>query len=103
MDEHAHSEIMIRLADDVAREVVSKTSPESLWDALESLYIIESLFRKISLLCKLFTFKMDVNLSMNDNLDKFLRLIQELARCDDNVKDSHHTVLLLNSCSLGAG
>ena len=40
---------------------------------------------------------MDVNLPLHYNLDKFLRMTQELERCDDKVKDSHQAILLMNS------
>lgn len=97
MDEQAHSEMMMRLADDVARQVVSITDAKSLWKALEDLFMTKSLPSRISLLCRLFTFKMDVNMTLNDNLDKFLRMTQELERCDDKIKETHQAVLLLNS------
>ena len=97
LQELAYSEIIIRLADDVARQVVSNTKPKALWDALESIYLNKSLPSRISLLCKLFTFKMNPSLTVNDNLDSFLRMTQDLERCKDKIKGEHQAVLLLNA------
>ena len=95
--EMAHAEIMMRLTDDVARQVLNYTDAKSLWKALETQYLKTSLPSKISLLCRLFSFKMDVNVPLNDNLDRFLRMTLELERCNDKIKDDHQAVLLLSS------
>ena len=97
MDEQAQCEIMIRLADDVARQVYTSKTAKELWDLLVKLFLTKSLPSRISLLCRLFTYKMDASLSLNDNLDKFLRMTQDLERCKDKISDAHAAVLLLNS------
>ena len=97
LDEQAHSEIMIRLSDEVARQVVSITNSKLLWNSLEQMYLTKSMPSRISLLCRLFTFKMDVSLSLHANLDKFLKMTQDLERCGDKIVDSHQAVILLNS------
>ena len=97
LEEQAHSEIFIRLSDDVARQVVSFTDPSLLWKKLEDLYLRKSLPSRISLLCKLFNFRMDVHMSLQDNLDIFLKLTQDLERCNDKISDDHAAILLLNS------
>ncbi|CAM8956547.1 unnamed protein product [Rhodiola kirilowii] len=93
----AHSEIILRLSDDVARQVVSHTNPKNLWDALESIFLAKSLPNRISLLVRLFTFKMDTSITLQENLDLFLKVTQELKRCDDEIKPTHQAVILLNS------
>ncbi|CAM8931497.1 unnamed protein product [Rhodiola kirilowii] len=93
----AHSEIMLRLSDDVATQVVSHTDPKKLWDALESIFLAKSLPNRISLLCKLFTCKMDTSMTLQENLNIFLKMTQELKRCDDEIKQTHQAVILLNS------
>lgn len=95
----AHSEIMLRLSNDVAQHVLDFDTAKNLWHGLKDLYQVKTLPSKINLLCRLFNFKMDINLSLQDNLDKFLRIMQDLDRCcdKDKVVDSHQTVILLNS------
>ncbi|CAN0860176.1 Retrovirus-related Pol polyprotein from transposon TNT 1-94 [Linum grandiflorum] len=95
--EIAHSEIMIRLADDVVRQVVSFSDPKLLWEGLESIFQSKSMPSRISLLSKLFTFKMDTGMSMHENFDAFLKMTQDLERCGDQIDDTHQAVLLLNS------
>ncbi|CAM8908946.1 unnamed protein product [Rhodiola kirilowii] len=94
--ELAYSEIMMRLIDDVARKVMHHTEPKTLWDELEKLYLVKSLPTRISLQTKLFTFKMDLSISLQENLDIFLKLTQDLKKCKDEIKDEHLCVILLN-------
>ncbi|CAM8965734.1 unnamed protein product [Rhodiola kirilowii] len=93
MKELAYSEIMMRLTDDVARKVMHHTEPKTLWDELEKIYLVKSLPNRISLQTKLFTFKMNVFMSLQENLDIFLKLTQALKKC----KDEHLCVILLKS------
>jgi len=92
LDELAHSEIMLRITDEVARQVVSKTTAKELWDALKDIYEVKSLPNRISLLCQLFTYKMNTAIPLTENLDKFLKLTQELEKCDDQIKETHQAV-----------
>ncbi|CAM8956457.1 unnamed protein product [Rhodiola kirilowii] len=93
----AHSEIMIRLTDDVARQFMTVDNPKVLWEKLEEKYLSKSLPDRISLLSRLFTFKMDVRMTIQENLDIFLRSTQDLDRCKDTIKEEHLAVIILNS------
>ena len=39
---------------------------------------------------------MNKNVSLDENLDSFLRMTQELERCNDKIDDTHQAVILLN-------
>ncbi|CAM8954966.1 unnamed protein product [Rhodiola kirilowii] len=93
----AHSEIMIRLSDEVLRQVVNIFDPKELWDTLESIYLTKSLPSRISLLSSLFNFRMNTSLSIQENLDTFLKMTQDLSRCKDKIEETHKAVILLNS------
>ena len=97
LQEQAHAEIIIRLADEVARQVVTISKPKDLWDALTAKYMTKSLPSTITLLSALFNFKMNTSVTLEDNLDKFLRLTQDLERCGDSIKDKHQATILLNA------
>ncbi|CAM8886302.1 unnamed protein product [Rhodiola kirilowii] len=97
LKEIALSEIMMRLTDDVARQVMKITDPKVLWDTLKATYQTKSLPNRIFLLKKMFTFKMDVSLSIQENLDSFFKLTQELERCEDAIKEEHQAVILLSA------
>ncbi|CAM8947710.1 unnamed protein product [Rhodiola kirilowii] len=93
----AHSEIIMRLNDNVARQVMTITDPKLLWERLEEKYLSTSLPNRISLLGRLFTFKMDIHLTIPENLDIFLRITQDLDRCKDTIKEEHLAVIILHS------
>ncbi|CAH9101507.1 unnamed protein product [Cuscuta europaea] len=57
----------------------------------------KSMSIKISLLYRLFTFKMNISVSLSENLDNFLKLTQEIEKVDEKIKDTHQAVILLNS------
>ncbi|CAM8925998.1 unnamed protein product [Rhodiola kirilowii] len=97
MKELAYSEIMMRLIDNVSREVMHHSEPKTLWDELDKMYLVKSLPNRISLQTKLFTFMMDVSMSLQENLDIFLKLTQDLKKCKDEIKEEHLYVILLNS------
>ena len=59
IQEISHSETLIRLIDDVVHQVVTFTDPKTLWEGLESIFESKTLPNRVSLLSKLFTFKMD--------------------------------------------
>ncbi|CAM8894353.1 unnamed protein product [Rhodiola kirilowii] len=40
---------------------------------------------------------MDVSLSIQENLDSFLKITQELDRCEDTIKEEHQAVILLSA------
>ncbi|CAM8959955.1 unnamed protein product [Rhodiola kirilowii] len=95
--EIALTEIMLRLTDDVARPLMKVTDPMVLWDTLKATYQTKSLPSRMFLLKKLFTFNMDLSLSIQENLDSFLRMTQDLNRCEDAIKEEHQAVILLSS------
>ncbi|CAM8913689.1 unnamed protein product [Rhodiola kirilowii] len=91
------AEIMMRLTDDVGRPLMKITDPKVSWDTLTTTYQTKSLPNRIFLFKKLFTFKMDLSLSIQENLDIFLRMTQDLERCEDAIKEEHQAVILLSS------
>ncbi|CAM8999575.1 unnamed protein product [Rhodiola kirilowii] len=97
LKEVALAEIMMRLTDDVARPFMKIIDPKVLWDTLKTTYQTKSLPNRIFLLKKLFTFKMDLSLSIQENRDIFLRMTQDLERCEDAIKEEHQAVILLSS------
>ncbi|CAM8976019.1 unnamed protein product [Rhodiola kirilowii] len=97
LKELSYFEIMMRLTVDVARKIMHHTEPKTLWDELEKLYLVKFLPNMIFLQTKLFTFKMDVIMSLQENLDIILKLTQDLKKCKDEIKDEHLCVILLNT------
>lgn len=44
---------------------------------------------------RFFNFRLDVNLIMQGNFHNYLKLIQEVVKCDEHIKPIHHAIVLL--------
>ncbi|CAM8878013.1 unnamed protein product [Rhodiola kirilowii] len=97
LQEQAHAEIMMRLSDDIIRQFVSITNPKTVWDKLDEIFLSKSLPSKITLLCRLFNFKMNQSWSIQEILDVFLKLTQDLARYEETIKETFQAVIILNA------
>ena len=78
-DEFAYSSIVLNLSDTVLRKVGKLDSSKALWDKLEDLYTEISLPNKLFLLEKFFRYKLDLSKNIEENIDDFTKLIQELS------------------------
>ncbi|KAK6160000.1 hypothetical protein DH2020_003381 [Rehmannia glutinosa] len=97
LDEFAYSSIILNLSDAVLRKVGKLTSAKALWEKLQELYTETSLPSKLFLLEKFFRFKLDLTKDMDENLDVFTKLIQDIKL---TVIKTLMIILLL--CSLNA-
>ncbi|TXG48044.1 hypothetical protein EZV62_027338 [Acer yangbiense] len=99
MLEMALGTIILNLSDNVLREVNDETTAFDVWKKLESLYLTKSLTNKIYLKERLFSFKMDPNKGLGQNLDEFKRMTIELANAGEKEKlsDENEAIILLNS------
>lgn len=93
----AYWEIILRLSDGVLRRVVNHTKPKPLWDALENIYSSKSMPSRINLLSKLYGFRMDLWLFVEENLDMFLKLTHGLASRGEPFRKFHQAVILFKS------
>ena len=67
----AYSTILLNLFDSVLRRVRGNDTAPKLWDKLNSLYMITSIYKIAFLKEKLFSFKMISNKSVDENYDDF--------------------------------
>lgn len=72
-------------------------SAKDLWDKLDELYTETSLPSKMFLLAKLFRFKLDLNKDIDENLDVFTKLVQDIKLAGDKHIDDYTPFVLLNS------
>ncbi|KAL0385669.1 UNVERIFIED_CONTAM: Retrovirus-related Pol polyprotein from transposon TNT 1-94 [Sesamum radiatum] len=77
-DEFAYSSIILNLSDSVIRKVGNHNSAKELWDKLDELYTESSLPSKLFLLEKFFRYKLDASKTIDDNIDDFTKLIQDI-------------------------
>lgn len=95
--EKAHSAILLSLGDKVLRKVSKEKTAAGLWSKLESLYMTKSLVNRLYLKQALYSFKMQEEKSIDEQLDIFNKLILDLENIDVTVDDEDQALLLLSS------
>ena len=68
-----------------------------MWDKLEELYTETSLPSKLFLLKKNFRYKLDLSKNVDENLDDFTKLIQDIKLTGDKNIDEYSPIVLLNA------
>ncbi|KAL0403977.1 UNVERIFIED_CONTAM: hypothetical protein Sradi_2038500 [Sesamum radiatum] len=96
-DEIAYSSIILNLSDSVIRKVGTQDSAKELWKKLEELYTETSLPTKLFLLENFFKYKLDLSKNINDNIDEFTKLIQDIKLTGDKSIDDYSPIVLLNA------
>ncbi|KAL0307917.1 UNVERIFIED_CONTAM: Retrovirus-related Pol polyprotein from transposon TNT 1-94 [Sesamum calycinum] len=98
-DEYAYSSIILNLSDSVIRKVGKQISAKMLWDKLEELYTETSFPSKLFLLEKFFRYKLDMSKNIDENIDEFTKLIQDIKLTGDKNIDDYSPIVLLNAIS----
>ncbi|KAL0458771.1 UNVERIFIED_CONTAM: hypothetical protein Slati_0504300 [Sesamum latifolium] len=96
-DEYAYSSVILNLSDSMIRKVGKQDSAKELWDKLEELDTESSLPSKLFLLEKFFRYKLEVSKSIDDNIDDFTKLIQDIKLTGDKNIDDYTPIVLLNA------
>ncbi|KAL0315727.1 UNVERIFIED_CONTAM: hypothetical protein Sradi_5450900, partial [Sesamum radiatum] len=96
-DEYAYSSIILNLSDSVIRKVGKQDSAKDLWNKLEELYTETSLPSKLFLLEKFFRYKLDLSKNIDENIDDFTKLIQDIKLTGDKNIDDYSPIVLLNA------
>ncbi|CAH9141104.1 unnamed protein product [Cuscuta epithymum] len=97
MNETACSSIYLNLSDSVLRKVGIIDSAKALWDKLDKTYTDTSLPGKLFLLEKFFRFRLDLSKDIDENLDVFNKLIQNIKQAGDKHIDDYTPIVLLNA------
>ncbi|KAL0411600.1 UNVERIFIED_CONTAM: hypothetical protein Slati_3749700 [Sesamum latifolium] len=93
----AYSSIILNLSDTVIRKVGTQNSARELWEKLEELYTETSLPTKLFLLEYFFKYKLDLSKNIDDNIDEFTKLIQDIKLTSDKSIDEYSPIVLLNA------
>ncbi|KAL0312263.1 UNVERIFIED_CONTAM: hypothetical protein Sradi_5625600 [Sesamum radiatum] len=96
-DEIAYSSIILNLSDTVIRKVGTQNSAKELWENLEELYTETSLPTKLFLLEKFLKYKLDLSKNIDENIDEFTKLIQDIKLTGDKSIDDYSPIVLLNA------
>ncbi|KAL0368464.1 UNVERIFIED_CONTAM: Retrovirus-related Pol polyprotein from transposon TNT 1-94 [Sesamum calycinum] len=96
-DEYAYSSIILNLSDSVIRKVGKQESAKELWKKLEELYTETSLPSKLFLLENFFRYKLDLSKNIDENIENFTKLIQDIKLTGDKNIDDYSPIVLLNA------
>ncbi|CAH9119673.1 unnamed protein product [Cuscuta europaea] len=97
MNETTSSTIYLNMSDSVLRKVGFIESAKALSDKLESLYTETFLPGKLFLLEKFFRFRLDLTKDIDENLDVFNKLIQNIKQVGNKHIDDYTAIVLLNA------
>lgn len=70
----AYNPLVFGLSDEILRKVCTKCDAHALWSRLNDLYVAELMNNLAYLKAALFSFKMDYPMSIDANLDDFLKM-----------------------------
>ncbi|GKB11450.1 hypothetical protein Tco_0845373 [Tanacetum coccineum] len=91
----AYSALILCLGDRVLREITKETIAAGIWKKLKTLYMKKSLANHLYLKKKLYTFHMHPGKSQSEQIDKFQKLVGDLAAIDTAISDENEALLLL--------
>ena len=97
MEEMAYYTISLHVSNNVRRKLTGITKAKEVWSKLEELYMKPSISSKINLLERLYGFRMNPSISLDDNIDKFNEVIVGLANINHKVDEESQAIILLRS------
>lgn len=89
--------IILHLSSATLRKVSKLKTTKELWKKLKDLYLFKSTSNKLQLLERFFSFEMDYSKYLDDNLDAFKKLVQDIVNSDETVSKTCKDIILLNS------
>ena len=92
----AQSTLILSLGDRALKEVLRETSAAAIWRKLEPLYMTKSLANRLYLKQRLYSFKMQEERFIEDQMDEFNKIIDDLANVDVKIEDEDQAVKLLS-------
>ena len=84
----------MHLSDSVLRKVGKLDTTKELWKKLKKLYVKKSTPNKLYLLESFFSFKIDPSEDLDDNLNVFNKLVQNITNCGEKVSKEHSAIIL---------
>ena len=97
VDEQAYNLLFMNLSDTVIRKVDGADTALKLWVKLESIYSNKSAPSLAFLKGSLFSWKMDSQKSIDENIDEFLKITLLLKGTDQVLDETSMSMIILNS------
>ncbi|KAL9453765.1 hypothetical protein AB3S75_009385 [Citrus x aurantiifolia] len=89
--------ICLCLAKDEKYSITRETSTKKLWETLKERYMKKNVENRLYMKKKLYRFIYAPNVSMNDHVNSFNKILAGLLNVDEKFEDEDKTLLLLNS------
>ncbi|TYK27723.1 Retrovirus-related Pol polyprotein from transposon TNT 1-94 [Cucumis melo var. makuwa] len=96
LEEVAYSTLIMNITDNVLRQVIEETTGFATWEILKSLYEKKDLSNKMFIREKLFSFKMNQNKNLDENLDEFKKLTNALNQTREKLGAESEAAILIN-------
>lgn len=97
IDKMARSTIVLSLGDSAIREVAKEKVVVGLWVKFEHLYMTKSLANKLYIKKKMLSLKMIEGSSLNEHIDEFSKVCDDLNTVDKVLNDESKALLLISS------
>ncbi|KAG7636059.1 Transposon En/Spm-like [Arabidopsis thaliana x Arabidopsis arenosa] len=94
--EHAMNVIIVHVGDVVLRKIDHCKSVAEMWETLNKLYMETSLPNRIYVELKFYSFKMNDTMSINKNVNEFLKIVAKLSSLEIVVGEEVCAILFLN-------
>ncbi|XP_023635178.1 uncharacterized protein LOC111829650 [Capsella rubella] len=95
--EKARSFIILSVEDHILRKIVKETTASGMIKTLDQLYMSRPLSDRIYLKRKLYEFSMNEDISIEENINEFLKLASDIDKENADVSDETKAILLLKS------
>ena len=97
IDKKARSTIILNFGDSVIREVAKEKTIAELWAKLEQLYMTKSLANRLHIKKKMSSLRMIERASLDEHIDEFNKVCDELETIDKRLSDESKALLLISS------
>ena len=97
--ENAMNIIIAHVGDAVLRKIDHCKTATEMWEQLNKLYMETSLRNRIYVQLKFYSFKINDSLTINDNVNEFLKIVAELSSLEIVVSEEVRAILFLNGLS----
>lgn len=87
------------LSDSVIEKVGETKTAVDLWDALEKQYLTKTLSNKCFLWKQFFSYKFDPSVDLEENMDRFNKIVQDLINYGEQILNDQKVVVLFNALS----
>ncbi|XP_038902421.1 uncharacterized protein LOC120089066 [Benincasa hispida] len=93
---NAYGTIVLNITDSVLRQIVDQQTAFDHCNKLNEIYLNKDLPNKAFLREIFFTYRMDAEKSLSENLNEFKRLSSEFRSIGDNIEEENEAFILIN-------